>query len=488
MENSQSSGKKSATRQSEVMLAATKAGAQKLTAIVLAAGKGTRMKTPLPKVLHPVAGKTMIERVIQTCKSAGVTDLRVIVGFQEQLVRAVVEPLGANCFSQKEQLGTGDAVKRAEVDTIDGIVMILNGDHPLIQPEDLQAALREFRETKADLAVLTCILKSPGSMGRILRRQNEFVAIIEAKDASTEVLNCKEVNTGIYITRGSLLAELLPKIKNENMQGEYYLTDVVGLAKAERLKVIAIKTPRRVAFGVNSQIELSRAHRILHLRKAKNLMEQGVMIPNPNLVWIEDSVKIGPGSMIHPNCTLTGTTEIGSMCVIESGCQIRDSKIADSVQIRAGSYFEGAIVAMDAIIGPYARLRPETVVEESAHIGNFVELKKVKFGKRSKAGHLTYLGDAEIGEDVNIGCGTITCNYAADKKKYQTKIGDRSFVGSDSQFIAPVTVGADTVIGSGSVITKNVPDGALAVARGHQMIKENYSKNRMSQKKDIKNS
>ena len=472
------------TRQSEINQAAAKAQSGKLTVIVLAAGKGTRMKTLLPKVLHPVAGRPMIHRVLEACKGAGATDIRVIVGFQKELVRATVESLGVNCFDQHQQLGTADAVKAAQVDDIEGPVIILNGDHPLICAEDLQNALREFREQKGELAVLTCVVKKPGALGRIMRHKGEFVAIVEAKDARPEVLKVNEINTGIYITYGNLLSELLPLIRNQNQQKEYYLTDIVGLARERKNKVMAIKTRRRVAFGVNSQLELSQATQAVYLRNAKKLLDQGVMLPYPNLVWIEDEVTVGPGSLIQPNTYLMGKSKIGSHCVIEGNTTIRDCQIGDHVQIRSGCYFESSVVEQEAVLGPYTRLRPETVVGENAHIGNFVELKKVKFGKSSKAGHLTYLGDAEIGEDVNIGCGTITCNYAADRKKYKTIIGDRVFVGSDSQFVAPIIVGNDAVIGSGSVITENVPEGALAIARGRQVIKENYSAGRMSQKKD----
>jgi len=447
----------------------------KLAMIILAAGKGTRMKSPLPKVLHPVAGRPMIEKVIQASKKAGATDLRVIVGHGQALVRSVVEPMGVTCFPQEQQLGTADAVKSAQVETIEGDVIIMNGDHPLIEADDILKFLQYFREEKCDLAVVTAVVKNPGEFGRIVRHAGTLKAIVEAKDASADTLKIREINTGIYVAKASILAEYLPQIKNHNAKKEFYVTDLISLCIEDDCKVMAIKASPKVAVGVNNQIELAHATKLIFQRKAKRLMEDGVLMLDPSCTYIEESVEVGAGSVIYPNVFLRGATKVGSFSVIEPQVFISDCIIADSVQIRAGSYLEQSVIHSRATVGPYARLRPQTSIGEEAHVGNFVEMKKVKFGKKSKAGHLTYLGDAEIGEDVNIGCGTITCNYAADKKKYQTKIGNRVFVGSDTQFVAPIEVGDDAIIGSGSTITKNVPAKALAVARGKQVIKENYT-------------
>ncbi|HEY1080142.1 MAG TPA: DapH/DapD/GlmU-related protein, partial [Bdellovibrio sp.] len=266
----------------------------------------------------------------------------------------------------------------------------------------------------------------------------------------------------------------LPQIKNNNAKKEFYITDLISMCIQDKCKVQAIRSTPKVAVGVNNQAELAKATRLLFKRKAMRLMEEGVLMIDPRTVYVEESVEIGAGTVIYPNVFLRGKTKIGSFTVIESNCFVSDSQVGDSVQLRGGSYLEGAKLHNKVTAGPYARLRPETEIFEEAHVGNFVEMKKVKFGKKSKAGHLTYLGDAEVGEEVNIGCGTITCNYAADKKKYKTKIGNRVFVGSDTQFVAPIEVGDDAVIGSGSTITKNVPAKALAVARGKQFVKENY--------------
>ncbi len=449
-------------------------GPPKLNTIILAAGKGTRMKSPLPKVLHPVAGRPMIEKVIQAAKEGGSTEIRIVVGHGQNLVRQVVEPAGVFCFEQKEQLGTANAVGSAEIDSLDGDVLIMNGDHPLIEGLYIKNFLRQFRDERLDLALVTAEVKNPGDLGRIVRQKGELRAIVEAKDAGPDTLKIKEINTGIYLVRGRILDEYLPQIKNQNSKKEYYLTDLVSLCLEGRKKVQAIKTSPRVAWGVNTQAELSYATRYCYRRKVRRLMEEGVVVIDPKTTYIEESVEVGAGSVIYPNTFLRGKTRLGVFCVVEPHAFISDCHIGDSVQIRAGSYLEKSTVHNRCIIGPYARLRPETEVMDEAHIGNFVELKKVKFGKRSKAGHLTYLGDADIGEDVNIGCGTITCNYAADKRKYKTKIGHRVFVGSDTQFVAPIEVGDDAVIGSGSTITKDVPAKALAVTRGKQIIKENY--------------
>ena len=436
------------------------------TAIILAAGKGTRMASPLPKVLHPVAGKPMVINVMQACQKAGVSDLRLIAGHGLNLVRAVVEPYGAQIYIQAQQL--------AQPDSIEGDVIILNGDHPLIEDKDIAEFMKIFREQKLDLAVITVELKNPKDFGRIIRHHGNIAAIVEAKDASADTLKINEVNTGIYLAKADVLSEFLPKIQNNNNKKEYYLTDLISVSLENQLKVGAIKGNKKVAMGVNTQQELAHASRLVYRRKAKQLMEAGVLMIDPNTVFIEESVQIDPGAVIYPNNFLRGKTKIGSFTSVEPGCYIVDTEIGESVQIKAYTYLEKTKISGRASVGPFARLRPETEIGEEAHVGNFVEMKKTKFGKKSKAGHLSYLGDAEIGEEVNIGCGTITCNYAVDRGKYKTKIGDRAFVGSDSQFVAPVSIGADAVIGSGSTITKDVPARALAVARGKQFVKENY--------------
>lgn len=446
-----------------------------LSVIVLAAGKGTRMKSPLPKVLHPVVGLPMVMRVLNAAKSIGAKELRVVVGYGEALVRRVIEPMGATAFPQKEQRGTADAVMSAEPGSLRGTVIILTGDNPLLEPSDLKQVLAEFYEMKADVAVVTADMKKPGSLGRIVRQKGELKAIVEAGDAGTDTLKIREVNSGMYVAKAEVLAQLLPQVKPNNSKGELYLTDIIAIGLEERFKVIAIKARPEVAFGVNDQAELAIASRVVFNRNRKKLLENGVVMVDPRTVYAEDDVVIGGGTVVYPNVYLRGATKIGSYCVLEPGVHIISSSVADSTHIKAGCYFENAVVGEKVQIGPYARLRPETMVGREAHIGNFVELKKTTFGARSKAGHLTYLGDATIGEDVNIGCGTITCNYAPDRQKYQTVIESGVFVGSDVQFIAPIKVGEGAVIASGSTITEDVPAKALAVARGRQVNKADWS-------------
>ncbi len=435
------------------------------------------MKSPLPKVLHPVAGKPMIARIIESCRLAEVTDVRVVVGHGQNLVKSVLEPLHIQTFVQVDQLGTADAVKSAHLDSLEGEVIIMNGDHPLIEATDIKKFLSDFREQKLDLAVVTVELDDAGAFGRIVRHNGQLTSIIEAKDASPDVLKITEINTGIYIVKSELLQKFIPLIKNENSKKEFYLTDLIDLALKNNLRVQALLSDNSdVAHGVNNQVELSLATKKVFDRHRLKLLEGGVILIAPEQTFIEETVAVGPGCVIYPNVFIRGKTAIGPFSVIESNCFISDSLIGESVQIKAGSYIEHTIIKNKASVGPYARLRPETTIGESAHVGNFVEMKKVSFGKNSKAGHLTYLGDAEIGEDVNIGCGTITCNYAADKKKYKTVIGDRVFVGSDSQFVAPVTVESDAIIASGTTVTKTVPSGALALSRTPQVNKEGYAK------------
>ena len=460
---------------------------KEFSTVILAAGKGTRMKSPLPKVLHPVAGTPILKKVIEAVRGAGASDVRVVVGYSEALVRKVAEPLGANCFVQGQQNGTADAVRSAQVESLNGDVMILNGDHPLLLPEDVKEILQEFRESSAALAVVSVELKNPGSFGRIIRHQGQLRAIVEVTEASRDTLKIGEVNTGIYVVKSEVLQTYLPRIQNHNAKKEFYLTDLIQLAHEGGEKMIAIRARKRVGFGVNCQSELAQATRILFARKRRQLMDDGVILIDPDTTYVEDEVQVGHGSVLYPGVYLRGRTRLGSFCVVEPGCYIAHSHLEDSVQVKASTYMESVIVRSQAILGPFARLRPETEIGPEAHIGNFVELKKTKFGARSKAGHLTYLGDAEIGEDVNIGCGTITCNYAVDRKKYKTRIGHGVFVGSDTQFVAPISIGEGAIIGSGSTITKDVPARALAVARGKQVNVENYADRIQAGRNGVKN-
>lgn len=447
---------------------------REFTAVILAAGKGTRMNSALPKVLHPVAGLPMIHRVIKAVRGAGATDMRVVLGYGEALVRQVTESMGVVGYKQERQSGTADAVRAADPSTLEGHVLVLNGDHPLILPEHIKMIFEEYLELQCDLVVVSAKVDDPSEMGRIVRHKGELKAIVEARDASADTLAINEINTAIYFMKAEVLKKFLPQIKNQNSKQEFYFTDMVSLCLEAGLKVKAIEGVKELAVGVNNQKELAYATKQVFLAKANELMDKGVVIVDPDNTYIEESVTVGASTVIYPGVSLRGKTKIGQFCVLENNVIVMDSQLEDSVQVRASSYIEKSVLKSKSTIGPFARLRPDTEVGVEAHVGNFVELKKVKFGDRSKVGHLTYLGDADIGKDTNIGCGTITCNYAVDKKKYRTTIGNGVFVGSDTQFVAPVTIGDEAVIGSGSTITKDVPAKALAVARSKQIIKENY--------------
>ncbi len=446
-----------------------------LSAIILAAGKGTRMSSPLPKVLHPVAGEPMINRVVRAVKAVGASEVRVVVGYGEALLRQVLEPQGVVCCKQSEQKGTADAVKSADPGTMSDHILIVNGDHPLLSPKKLKELYDQFKEDGCSLAVVSAVLQDPAAFGRIVRHQGSIKAIVEFKDASAEARKIQEINTGIYFVRRDLLEHYLPKVKANNQQGEFYFTDLISLCIEEGEKVEAYPSDPTLAFGVNSQKELSLATKALFREKAAQLMDAGVIIIDPENTYIEEGVRVGQGSILYPGCFLKGSTSLESFCVVEPNAFIQDSQIGQSVQIRAGSYLEKVKVMEQAVIGPYARLRPDTEIGKEAKVGNFVEMKKVKFGAKAKASHLAYIGDAEVGEESNIGCGVITCNYAADRKKYFTKIGRDVFVGSDSQLVAPIEIGDGAIIASGSTINKNVPADALAIGRSRQENKEGYA-------------
>lgn len=439
------------------------------------------MKSPLPKVLHPVAGHPMIHRITKEIQRAGAKETRVVVGVGADLVERVVEPLGGICFVQSSQLGTADAVASAQPQTLDGPVIIVGGDHPLITSQDIEFLLKEYKKSDAALAVVTCDLEEPGSYGRIVRNHGKLYSIVEAKDASAETLKIKEVNTGIYVMDAEILKTYLPKIKNENQQQEYYFTDIVSLCKEDGEIVAAIKGGSHVAEGVNDQHQLAQASVSIFQRKADSLMTEGVIIVDPSNTYIEDDVQVQAGTVIYPGVYIRGKSFIGSHCVIEPNCFIEKATIGNSVVLKAGSYIVESEVGDQCSIGPYAHLRPQSKLGKECKIGNFVELKKTTMGNGSKASHLAYLGDAEVGENVNFGCGSITVNYALDKKKYKTLIGDDCFVGSDCQLIAPVRLGAGAMVGAGSSISKDIPAGALAVGRAKTIIKENYQPKAPSQ-------
>jgi bifunctional UDP-N-acetylglucosamine pyrophosphorylase / glucosamine-1-phosphate N-acetyltransferase len=442
-------------------------------AIILAAGKGTRMKSSICKVLHPVAGRPMVSYVVDAVRACGVRKIVLVVGHQASDVMSRFGGEDVEFALQKPQLGTGHAVAAAaEAFTgYAGHILILCGDVPLISPETLKKFQSFHLERSGRITVMTTRMKNPGAYGRIVRDVNgEIIRIVEEKDAADAERDIDEINTGLYIVQGKMLFALLSGIGNNNAQGEYYLTDVVTAAVTRSIPVHGfVLEDGAEAAGVNTRAELAAASAVVWRKTRADLMDSGVTLMDPSSAYVDSTVTIAPDTVIHPLVNISGDTVIGANCSIESGVYIMNSRIGNGVQILQGSRLNQATVEDGATVGPMAHLRPEARIGKNARIGNFVEIKKSFFGDRSKASHLTYIGDSTIGRDVNIGCGTITCNYDG-KKKHQTVIGDRCFIGSDVQFIAPVEIGEGSLIGAGSTITKDVPPGSLAVSRSKQKV------------------
>ena len=439
-----------------------------LNVIVLAAGQGKRMASAMPKVLHPVAGQPMLARSLKALTELYPQQIRVVVGASSQLVSSVAGKFKALCFKQSEGVwGTAQAVLAARPEELKGEVLIINGDHPLVTSADITQFVRMYHKIEADCAVASFKNPQPSSFGRLFFEGNQLVSIVEAYEIEKIKKQSPYVNAGLYLIKAEVLQKHLKEIK-KNVKEEYNFTDLIAILHKNNYKVRAIDVPWNVAFGVNTQRELSLASAIAFENNCYKHMNNGVMIVDLKNTYIESDVVIGQGCLIYPGVYLKGRTQIGSFCAIESNAFIFDSLIKNYVNIKAGSYIEGAVVGDKSIIGPYAHLRPETVIGKQCRIGNFVETKKTKIGDASKAAHLTYLGDTEVGSQVNIGCGTVTCNYGVDKKKHKTTIKDKAFIGSGSQLVAPVEVGEGAIVGAGSVITKNVPAKHLAIERTEQ--------------------
>ncbi len=440
-------------------------------ALILAAGKGTRMRSNLCKVLHPVAGRAMILYVLDAVKDAGFETVVTVVGHQSEEVKKTLAGRETKFAMQDPQLGTGHAVASArnQLEHFDGHILVLCGDIPLIQTETIRAFIRFHEEHSSNITVMTTFLDNPKGYGRIIRNGSHTVTrIVEDRDAQEEEKNIQEINTGVYLVNARLLYSLLERIRPDNAQAEYYLTDVVAEAFKDDVRVYGYVLTNSVeATGVNSRSELARVSSVIWNRTRQDLMDSGVTLLDPGAVYIDSRAHVGGDTVIHPGVTISGESEIGTECIIESGVYIIDSKVGKRVHILQGSRLNRATVLDDSSIGPMAHLRPEAQIGRDAKVGNFVEVKKTVFGDGSKAAHLTYLGDSFVGKNVNIGCGTITCNYDG-KRKHRTVIGDRCFIGSDVQFVAPVEIGEGTVIGAGSTITRDVPPKSLAVSRTKQ--------------------
>jgi bifunctional UDP-N-acetylglucosamine pyrophosphorylase/glucosamine-1-phosphate N-acetyltransferase len=454
--------------------------------VVLAAGKGTRMKSRLPKVLHRAGELTLIDHVIRAADRLSPRSLTIIVGHQARHVQdALGERLGLRFATQEPQLGTGHALLQAEpmLAGHTGTVVLLSGDVPLLRADTLERLVRVHVDGAAAATVLTAEVDDPGGYGRIVRGgAGRIEAIVEHKDASPEQRQIGEINSGIYAFDLEPLFAALRDIGASNAQGEYYLPDLVSIYRSRGLVVetLVADDPREI-LGVNSRKELADVTAILRARTNERLMESGVTIVDPATAFIGPDVTVGADTIIHPGVHLEGQTTIGSGCVIHSGVRIVNSTVADDVLINNFCVITDSRISRGARLGPFAHIRPESTVGEDAHVGNFVELKKTTLGRGSKANHLAYLGDATIGEKVNIGAGTITCNYDGTAK-HPTVIEDGAFIGSDSQLIAPVRVGKGAYVAAGSSITTDVPADSLAIARGRQTNIEGWARRKRNSK------
>jgi bifunctional UDP-N-acetylglucosamine pyrophosphorylase/glucosamine-1-phosphate N-acetyltransferase len=440
-----------------------------LSVVVLAAGKGTRMRSALPKVLHPIAHKPMVQHVIDTAQQLQPSAVHVIYGHGGDVLQQSLKGQAVNFVEQAEQLGTGHAVQQVIPHLgSNEKVLILYGDVPLTRLSTLKKLLAAAEST--DLALLTVTLPDPTGYGRIVRDQHGAVnSIVEQKDAKPAELVIGEVNTGMMVVHSASLKRWLAQLQNNNVQGEYYLTDIVAMAAAEGVK-IATSQPAEVSEveGANNRIQLAALERAYQLRQAEQLMINGATLMDPARVDVRGQVSVGSDVVIDANVIFEGNVELADGVVIESNCVLRDCKIGATSRVKSHSVIEGAELAAGCSVGPFARLRPGSVLEQGATIGNFVEIKNTRMGPGAKASHLSYLGDAEVGAEANIGAGTITCNYDG-ANKHLTQIGAGAFIGSNSSLVAPVSIGDNATIGAGSTITKAVAAGELAVARGKQI-------------------
>lgn len=470
--------------------------------IIMAAGLGKRMQSKVVKVLHPVAGRPMVLYAVELGRQFGDRGVAVVVGHQGDRVRAVLEaqsrgPAGRpplHIVLQEKQLGTGDAVRQACPVFVSAqgstplTFLILNGDTPLLTKETVEELLRVHRQDGATVTLLTAVLDDPTGYGRVVRaefeqgarslRNQAVLRIVEDRDATPAEAALREINVGTYVVEGSFLFEALDQIRPQNAQGEYYLTDIVGLAVAQGRPVAAVQLQEAAeGLGVNTRAQLAEAERTIRERIRAAWLEAGVTMKDPATTWIDADVRVGRDTVLYPHVTLEGQTRIGEDCVIRSHARLTDCVVGDRVEILDSCVLRESQVEDEAHLGPFAHLRPGTVVRRQAKVGNFVEMKKAELGEGSKANHLSYLGDAVIGKGVNIGAGTITCNYDG-VKKYQTVIENDVFVGSDTQLVAPVRIGRGALIAAGTTVTQDVPPNALAIGRASQVNRPGWATKR----------
>jgi bifunctional UDP-N-acetylglucosamine pyrophosphorylase/glucosamine-1-phosphate N-acetyltransferase len=458
----------------------------KLATVILAAGQGTRMKSTLPKVLHRVAGSPMLQHVVAAARVIDSEPIIAVVGHCAERVQKELAVEGLQFALQAEQLGTGHALlcARPLLEGFNGDLLLLCGDVPLLKSTTLKRLLENHRAQGATVTILTAEMADPTGYGRIIRGQNGVERIVEEKDANTEEKTICEINTGIYIFCVPRAFELLQQVDNQNAQGEYYLTDIIAAARAAG-ETIAAQVVERTeeTMGINDRVQLATAEAVMRQRINESHMRNGVTLIDPTTTYIDQEVTIGADTVIHPGVHLRGRTAIGRQCVLEPGVVITDCMIGERVHLKPGSVLAESTVGSNCEIGPMAHLRPGTELAGFNKLGNFVETKNAVLGEKSKASHLTYLGDATLGRNINVGCGTITCNYDG-VNKHRTVIEDDVFVGSDVQFIAPVTIGHSSLIAAGATITKDVPAEALAIARAEQKNIEGWAvRNRKKQQK-----
>ncbi|WP_029590023.1 bifunctional UDP-N-acetylglucosamine diphosphorylase/glucosamine-1-phosphate N-acetyltransferase GlmU [Franconibacter pulveris] len=438
-----------------------------MSVVILAAGKGTRMYSDLPKVLHQLAGKAMVQHVIDAAKQVGAQRVHLVYGHGGELLKQTLRDDSLNWVLQAEQLGTGHAMQQAApFFSDDEDILMLYGDVPLISVETLER-LRAAKP-QGGIGLLTVKLEDPTGYGRITRDNGNVTGIVEHKDATEQQRLINEINTGILIANGADLKRWLAKLNNNNAQGEYYITDIIAMAHQEGHAIAAVHPDRLSEVeGVNNRLQLARLERVYQAEQAEKLLLAGVMLRDPARFDLRGELEHGRDVEIDVNVVIEGRVTLGNRVKIGAGCVIKNSIIGDDCEISPYSVVEEARLEAACTIGPFARLRPGAELEEGAHVGNFVEMKKARLGKGSKAGHLTYLGDAEIGANVNIGAGTITCNYDG-ANKHKTIIGDDVFVGSDTQLVAPVSVARGATIGAGTTVTRDIAEDELVISRVKQ--------------------
>jgi bifunctional UDP-N-acetylglucosamine pyrophosphorylase / glucosamine-1-phosphate N-acetyltransferase len=485
---SKGSRSRSATPAQKVAPVAAVANPPRFAVAIMAAGKGTRLKSQLPKVLHEVGGKPLLEHVIRAAvRMVSAKDVYAIVGHEAGKVSAAMQHTGVNFVVQAEQRGTGHALMVAE-SALSGYdhVIVLSGDAPMITPETIGGLCNFHLQEQAAMTLLSADLENPTGYGRVLRktpRSADVKAIVEEKAATAAQKKIREINSGFYVFAVKELYANIGKLSTANAHGEYYLTDMAEVLRKAGRRVVAWKTANAgEVLGGNTRAELADIDRYMRMAKVRQLMADGVTVFYPDTCVIDADVRIGPDTVIEPYVQLLGNTRIGTGCRVRSYSVIRDCEIADGANVRPGCVMEESRIGSGAIIGPYSHLRPGSEIGEGAHVGNFVETKKIRLGKGSKANHLTYLGDAEIGAGVNVGAGTILCNYDG-VNKHKTVIEDGVFVGSNSTLVAPVRVGKGAYVAAASCITEDVPDDALAIGRARQIVKQGWAAQKRAQRK-----